>query len=118
MIETLTLNFNLQTEYFLFLSLLKAVRLFILDEADKLMDKSFVNDVTWIFNQLPVSKQMLSLSATYPEPMLELLMRYMKNPQHIRLGKEDQVLCGIKQFVLKVCLSCKVLRSVRCQAKI
>ena len=66
------------------------------------MDKSFVNDITWIFNQLPVSKQMLSLSATYPDEMLRLLIRYMKNPQHIRLAKENQVLQGVKQFVLKV----------------
>ena len=80
----------------------KAVKLLVLDEADKLMEGSFVNEVTGIFNQLPVSKQMLSLSATYPEEMLQQLFRYMKNPQLIRLAKTDQVLQGVKQFVMKV----------------
>lgn len=68
-----------------------AIRLFVLDEADKLMEKSFYNDVTAIFNRLPANKQVLALSATYPQELAELLEKYMKNPTHVRPAKDDQV---------------------------
>ena len=38
---------------------MSAVRLFVLDEADKLMEDSFKPDLTWIFNKLPKHKQVI-----------------------------------------------------------
>ena len=64
----------------------KSVRLFVLDEADKLMEPSFKQDLTWIFNQLPSHKQVIALSATYPEdlkgthsPYLAYMNRFLYN---------------------------------------
>ena len=45
------------------------MRLFVLDEADKLMESAFKSDLTWIFNQLPTHKQVIALSATYPKEL-------------------------------------------------
>ena len=44
-----------------------------------------------IFNELPGNKQVLALSATYPEELSSVLEKYMRNPTHVRPAKEDQV---------------------------
>ena len=78
------------------------VRLVILDEADKLLEPSFLKDTTHILNLLPQNKQVLALSATYPEELSKLAEKFMRSPQHVRLGKESQVLHGVAQFVLEL----------------
>ena len=83
------------------------VRLGVLDEADKMLEPSFINDTTWILNSLPISKQVmaasdlslvslligqvLALSATYPDKLASLAERFMRSPQHIRPGQSSQV---------------------------
>jgi len=78
------------------------VRLAVLDEADKMLEPSFINDTTWILNSLPSSKQVVALSATYPDKLASLAERFMRSPHHIRPGLSSQVLTGIAQFVMKV----------------
>ncbi|KZS09201.1 DEAD box ATP-dependent RNA Helicase [Daphnia magna] len=80
----------------------KSMRLFILDEADKLMEESFSDDVMWIFSQMPLTKQVLAVSATYPEVLANLVSRYMKKPSFVRLGHQQPTLLGVKQFVFRV----------------
>jgi len=76
-----------------------SVRLAVLDEADKLLEPSFLADTTAILNMLPKSKQVLALSATYPEQLASLAERFMRSPQHIRPGQASQVLTGVAQFL-------------------
>jgi superfamily II DNA/RNA helicase len=49
---------------------------------------------SWIFSALPDNKQMLALSATYPEYLAQHLTRYMRNPTFIRLNITDPALLG------------------------
>lgn len=81
---------------------LGSVKLFVLDEADKLMDDSFLDDVTAIFNAMPANKQLLALSATYPERLAKTLERYMRDPTHLRLNPDDRVLRGATQYAVVV----------------
>ncbi|XP_071784102.1 uncharacterized protein [Asterias amurensis] len=74
------------------------IRLFVLDEADKLLDEKFQDQINWIYNRLPVSKQMLALSATYPEALAKSLTTYMRDPTFVRLNPRNLALKGIKQF--------------------
>uniref|UniRef100_A0A4W3ITW0 RNA helicase n=1 Tax=Callorhinchus milii TaxID=7868 RepID=A0A4W3ITW0_CALMI len=75
------------------------IRLFVLDEADKLLEEgSFQEQINWIYSSLPVNKQMLALSATYPECLAQHLTRYMRDPTFIRLNPTDPALIGLKQF--------------------
>ena len=69
----------------------EAVRLVVLDEADKLLEPAFLADTTDILNLLPRSKQVVALSATYPEQLTTIAERFMRSPQHIRPGKASQV---------------------------
>ena len=43
---------------------LGSVKLFVLDEADKMMDDAFLNEVTAVFNAMPEHKQCIALSAS------------------------------------------------------
>ena len=78
------------------------VRLAVLDEADKMLESSFITDTTWILNSLPQSKQVMALSATYPDSLASLAERFMRSPTHVRPGQASQVLTGVRQFVLTV----------------
>ncbi|XP_039551686.1 probable ATP-dependent RNA helicase DDX20 isoform X2 [Passer montanus] len=76
-----------------------SVRLLVLDEADKLLEEgSFQEQVNWIYSSLPVNKQMLAVSATYPESLAAALTRYMREPTFVRLNPTDPGLLGLKQY--------------------
>ncbi|KAK1152623.1 putative ATP-dependent RNA helicase DDX20 [Acipenser oxyrinchus oxyrinchus] len=76
-----------------------SIRLFVLDEADKLLEEgSFQDQINWIYSSLPVNKQMLALSATYPEALAQHLARYMRDPTFVRLNPSDPGLLGLKQY--------------------
>uniref|UniRef100_H3BGM6 Probable ATP-dependent RNA helicase DDX20 n=1 Tax=Latimeria chalumnae TaxID=7897 RepID=H3BGM6_LATCH len=76
-----------------------SIRLFVLDEADKLLEEgSFQEQINWIYSSLPVNKQMLALSATYPESLAHHLTRYMRDPSFVRLNPTDPGLIGLKQY--------------------
>ncbi|XP_064489523.1 probable ATP-dependent RNA helicase DDX20 [Ornithodoros turicata] len=75
-----------------------SIRLFVLDEADKLLHDSFEESISWIYACLPESKQVMALSATYPIEMAALLKKYLNNPSVIRIGADDPALLGLAQF--------------------
>ncbi|XP_078098134.1 putative ATP-dependent RNA helicase DDX20 [Mustelus asterias] len=76
-----------------------SIRLFVLDEADKLLEEgSFQEQINWIYSSLPSNKQMVALSATYPESLAHHLTRYMRDPSFVRLNPTDPALIGLKQF--------------------
>lgn len=77
----------------------KDICLFVLDEADKLMESSFQQDINFIFGSLLEDKQTLAFSATYPDELDKFLCGYMRHPMHVSPGPEGPVLRGIKQFV-------------------
>ncbi|BFZ08369.1 hypothetical protein BsWGS_11408 [Bradybaena similaris] len=75
-----------------------SVRMFIMDEADKLLEEGFQETINWIYATLPQNKQILALSATYPEQLAQHLTSYMRNPTFVRLNTTDPALLGIKQY--------------------
>ncbi|XP_050413672.1 probable ATP-dependent RNA helicase DDX20 [Patella vulgata] len=79
-----------------------SIRLLVLDEADKLLEESFQDQINWIYSTLPENKQILALSATYPEYLANHLTAYMRNPTFIRLNISDPALLGIKQYYTQV----------------
>lgn len=49
---------------------------------------------SWIYSSLPANKQMLAVSATYPESLAAALTRYMREPTFVRLNPTDPGLLG------------------------
>ncbi|PBC32001.1 ATP-dependent RNA helicase [Apis cerana cerana] len=75
------------------------VRLFVLDEADKLMETSFQKDINYIFSKLPLSKQVIASSATYPGDLEIFLQTYMCSPVLVSPNNNEPILIGLRQFV-------------------
>jgi len=59
---------------------LSKINCFVLDEADKMVEMGFIEDVTRIIDQTPNSRQILLFGATLSEEIKRLQKKYMKNP--------------------------------------
>ncbi|MHB1053726.1 MAG: ATP-dependent RNA helicase DbpA [Thiobacillus sp.] len=57
----------------------------VLDEADRMLDMGFYDDIAFIARQCPVKRQTLLFSATYPEGIGELSRHFMHQPQEVKL---------------------------------
>lgn len=88
---------------------LKSVRLFILDEADKLMEKSFLADIKYIYSALPKQKQVIMSSATYPESCKEIINQFVHDAQHI-CPNSNCILLGVAQKVTYVKYNSNIVR--------
>lgn len=64
---------------------LKHVEIFILDEADRMLNMGFINDVKKVLTKLPVKKQTLFFSATMPKEIASLADSILKNPVKIEV---------------------------------
>jgi ATP-independent RNA helicase DbpA len=64
---------------------LDALNTLVLDEADRMLDMGFYDDIAYIARQCPAKRQTLLFSATYPEGIAELSRRFMRQPQEVKL---------------------------------
>ncbi len=65
---------------------LSRVSFFILDEADRMLDMGFYDDIMQIVKQLPAERQTLMFSATMPPKIQHLAKSILRNPVEIRLA--------------------------------
>lgn len=75
---------------------LSRVSFFILDEADRMLDMGFYNDIMTIAKQMPKKRQTLLFSATMPQEIRNLAKSLLNNPVHITLSLAKPAE-GIKQ---------------------
>ena len=59
---------------------LKDVKMFVLDEADRMLDMGFINDIKKIIKKLPEKRQSLFFSATMPDDITALSRKILSNP--------------------------------------
>ena len=73
----------------------------VLDEADQMMDMGFLKDIEVIMAKTPRSRQTMLFSATMPESVKKLAVRYMKNPEQIIVSSKKVTLEEISQLVVE-----------------
>lgn len=71
----------------------------ILDEADRLLEEGFAEEMKAIIDTLPNDRQTLFFSATFPPSMEELSQRYQKNVERITIKEPENSKPMIEQFV-------------------
>jgi len=81
---------------------LKALQLFILDEADEMLSRGFKEQIYDCFAYLPSEVQVALFSATMPLEILQLTQRFMRDAVRILVREEELTLDGIKQFHVAV----------------
>lgn len=78
------------------------IKMFVLDEADEMLSRGFKDQIYDVFRNLSDSIQVILLSATMPDDVLEVTKRFMRDPVRILVKKEELTLEGIKQFYISV----------------
>lgn len=78
---------------------LRATGIFVLDEADRMLDMGFIRDVNKIVAMLPAERQSLLFSATMPKEIAHLAHRLLRNPIRVEVTPEVVTVDRIDQHV-------------------
>lgn len=78
---------------------LSKIEIFVLDEADRMLDMGFVNDIKKIIKQLPSKRQTLLFSATMPKEIEKLAFNMLKNPATVKVAPVTNAVDKISQGV-------------------
>jgi len=81
---------------------LKDIKIFILDEADRMLDMGFIHDVKKIIAKTPEKKQTLLFSATMPPDIARLSDSMLKNPAKIQITPVSSTVDTIEQYLYYV----------------
>lgn len=79
------------------------IKILILDEADRMLDMGFINDIERIIRLIPRKPQTMFFSATYPPEIKDIAKKYLLNPKKVTLastiekGKLLQYYCDARQ---------------------
>ena len=80
----------------------RSIKCLIMDEADEMLSKGFKDGIYDIFRELPGNIQVVLLSATMPDEVLDVTKRFMRNPATILVKRDELTLEGIRQFYVDV----------------
>jgi ATP-dependent RNA helicase len=80
----------------------KSIRMLILDEADEMLSKGFKDQIYDVYRYLPPATQVVLISATLPNEILEITQKFMSDPIRILVKRDELTLEGIKQFFVAV----------------
>ena len=78
---------------------LKDVSYFVLDEADRMLDMGFINDIKKLLEKLPRERQSLFFSATMPDNILKFSNTILNNPEKVAVHQVSTTAETIKQFI-------------------
>lgn len=78
---------------------LSNIKIFVLDEADRMLDMGFINDIQKIIRLIPKKRQSLFFSATVPDSILQLSKSILTEPKRIDISPENKTADTIQQYI-------------------
>ena len=81
---------------------LDKVQAFVLDEADRMMDMGFINDIQKILKILPKQRHNLFFSATMPKDIAKLAESILRDPAKVEVAPESSTAEKVEQWVMYV----------------
>lgn len=78
------------------------ISIFILDEADEMLNMGFIEDMERILKEVPKERQTMLFSATMPQEIERLSGKYMHKPEKVCVNAKDLVVTKIKQIFYEV----------------
>jgi ATP-dependent RNA helicase RhlE len=78
---------------------LNKLDIFVLDEADRMLDMGFIHDIKRVIKALPPQRQNLLFSATMPQEITKLSQQFLDNPVQIEVNPQSSTVDKIDQFV-------------------
>jgi len=78
---------------------LSNITMFVLDEADRMLDMGFIHDVKKVIDKLPERRQNLLFSATMPKEVATLASSFLNNPVTVEVTPAYSTVDVIEQFV-------------------
>uniref|UniRef100_A0A0K0EZM5 Eukaryotic initiation factor 4A n=1 Tax=Strongyloides venezuelensis TaxID=75913 RepID=A0A0K0EZM5_STRVS len=78
------------------------IKMFVLDEADEMLSMGFKEQIYNAFKALPHNVQVVLLSATMAQDVLEVTKKFMNDPIKILIREEEVTLEGIRQFYVNI----------------
>ena len=80
---------------------LESLQALVLDEADEMLSMGFIEDIEWVLEQTPETRQTALFSATMPKPIRKLSEQYMRDPVEVTIRLQATTSPNIRQRFLK-----------------
>ena len=78
------------------------IKLFVIDEADEMLNSGFKDQIYDIYRFLPPGIQVVLMSATMPAEVLEMTTKFMNDPIRVLVKRDELTLEGIRQYFVPV----------------
>jgi ATP-independent RNA helicase DbpA len=78
--------------------LLDQIRVAVLDEADRMLDMGFLDEINALVGQTPKTRQTLMFSATFPDEIRKISRSLQNDPVEVSAGDADEALAIVQQF--------------------